>query len=556
MEENLKPSLIRYHPFTTVIDPTFWLEIKRIKLDTLKLELKPIEIFPTISFANNDSRSIHLNYESFEKQSERGNRSNSPLIKISNWKKTDNPIIFDGKILIYNTKKEFDSTDKRELLIKEGERIWMKMNDEQQQRSYDESLSENLAKFFMIVFGDFKSYDFYYWSAYPSLSFPPNCHLIIDSSSFSTNSLGNWSNYFDSNQTKQLIESFNELSASQQHFFAIVVPSKFDQTNDNQKPSEFFQLNRPIIYTFTKFWSLETIEKFSMLDEYKIFVSFPDFIPFSPYPNWLLRNYLSYLHVRLGQLLQRHHQNSKILSFINNFLFVDHLKIFTMAIKTDLNRSESEFLDESFCSYLMQNSFVRHIAFLPANHKKIDKSRYLEEFIKDMLKLYPNNREDDVDGGKRNNFIPPAIGWERNKKLNNRLIPNHINCSSILDPKIMASDALSLNLKLMKWRLVPRLDLDLIHQSRCLIIGSGTIGCNIGRLLVAWGFNQITFIDNKNVSYSNPARQSLFHFEDAIGGRKSKSMVASKALSSINPSIDSRGVNLEIEIPDHPLKFG
>lgn len=50
MEENLKPSLIRYHPFTTVIDPTFWLEIKRIKLDTLKLELKPIEIFPTISF--------------------------------------------------------------------------------------------------------------------------------------------------------------------------------------------------------------------------------------------------------------------------------------------------------------------------------------------------------------------------------------------------------------------------------------------------------------------------------------------------------------------------
>lgn len=288
----------------------------------------------------------------------------------------------------------------------------------------------------------------------------------------------------------------------------------------------------------------------------KIFVSFPDFIPFSPYPNWLLRNYLSYLHVRLGQLLQRHHQNSKILSFINNFLFVDHLKIFTMAIKTDLNRSESEFFDESFCSYLMQNSFVRHIAFLPANHKKIDKSRYLEEFIKDMLKLYPNNREDDVDGGKRNNFIPPAIGWERNKKLNNRLIPNHINCSSILDPKIMASDALSLNLKLMKWRLVPRLDLDLIHQSRCLIIGSGTIGCNIGRLLVAWGFNQITFIDNKNVSYSNPARQSLFHFEDAIGGRKSKSMVASKALSSINPSIDSRGVNLEIEIPDHPLKFG
>ena len=103
----------------------------------------------------------------------------------------------------------------------------------------------------------------------------------------------------------------------------------------------------------------------------------------------------------------------------------------------------------------------------------------------------------------------------------------------------------------MKWRLVQNLELDKIKNTRCLLLGSGTLGCNVARALVAWGINHIVMVDNKNVSFSNPARQSLYTYQDAIGGAQSKAKAAAIALRLINPSIDSKGVDLSIKMPGH-----
>jgi ubiquitin-like modifier-activating enzyme ATG7 len=65
----------------------------------------------------------------------------------------------------------------------------------------------------------------------------------------------------------------------------------------------------------------------------------------------------------------------------------------------------------------------------------------------------------------------------------------------------------------MRWRLLPSLDLDTIAQTRCLLLGSGTLGCNVARCLLGWGVRRITMLDNSTVSYSNPVRQSLFQFK-------------------------------------------
>lgn len=46
-----------------------------------------------------------------------------------------------------------------------------------------------------------------------------------------------------------------------------------------------------------------------------------------------------------------------------------------------------------------------------------------------------------------------------------------------LDPKIIAEEAVDLNLKLMKWRMAPGLDLDIFKQTKCLMLGSGSLGC-------------------------------------------------------------------------------
>lgn len=50
-----------------------------------------------------------------------------------------------------------------------------------------------------------------------------------------------------------------------------------------------------------------------------------------------------------------------------------------------------------------------------------------------------------------------------------------------MDPKGLAETSVDLNLKLMRWRILPSLDLETVGQSKCLLLGSGTLGCNVAR---------------------------------------------------------------------------
>lgn len=73
-------------------------------------------------------------------------------------------------------------------------------------------------------------------------------------------------------------------------------------------------------------------------------------------------------------------------------------------------------------------------------------------------------------------------GWE--KDLTGQLAPITVDLAPLMDPKRLAAEAADLNLRLIKWRLSPQLDLQVFRSSRALLFGAGTLGCNVARLLL------------------------------------------------------------------------
>lgn len=127
------------------------------------------------------------------------------------------------------------------------------------------------------------------------------------------------------------------------------------------------------------------------------------------------------------------------------------------------------------------------------------------------------------------------IGWEKNE--NEKLLPRIAKMAASMDPERLAKSSVNLNLMLMKWRLVPDIDLTRISAAKCLLMGAGTLGCSVARNLLAWGVTHITFVDYGKVSYSNPVRQSLFTFEDALNGGKEKAVTAARRVNDICPDL-------------------
>ncbi|TFY54169.1 hypothetical protein EVJ58_g9017 [Rhodofomes roseus] len=123
----------------------------------------------------------------------------------------------------------------------------------------------------------------------------------------------------------------------------------------------------------------------------------------------------------------------------------------------------------------------------------------------------------------------------------------------MMDPTRLADQAVDLNLKLMRWRILPALDLEKVANTRCLLLGAGTLGCYVARTLMGWGVRKITFVDSARVSFSNPVRQPLFEFDDCLNGGKPKAACAAERLKKIFPGVNSSGHILSIPMPGHPI---
>ncbi|XP_071928371.1 ubiquitin-like modifier-activating enzyme atg7 isoform X2 [Coffea arabica] len=148
---------------------------------------------------------------------------------------------------------------------------------------------------------------------------------------------------------------------------------------------------------------------------------------------------------------------------------------------------------------------------------------------------------------KTRDCTPKAVGWEVNK---GNAKPNFISLAKAMDPTSLAISSADLNLKLMKWRAVPDLNLSILSATRCLILGAGTLGCEVARLLMAWGFRKITMLDSGKVAISNPLRQSLYTLDDC---GEFKAIAAVRSLNRIFPAVEAEGIVMAIPMPGHPV---
>jgi ubiquitin-like modifier-activating enzyme ATG7 len=145
-----------------------------------------------------------------------------------------------------------------------------------------------------------------------------------------------------------------------------------------------------------------------------------------------------------------------------------------------------------------------------------------------------------------------VVGWELNTRA--KPGPRWVNLRPLLDSRHLAVQAADLNLKLMKWRMLPDLQVEKLQKTKVLIIGAGTLGCTVARVLLGWGVRNFTFVDYGKVSYSNPVRQSLFTLDDCHadgGGGRPKAEAAAEALKEIAADVQSKGVTLSIPMPGH-----
>jgi ubiquitin-like modifier-activating enzyme ATG7 len=159
--------------------------------------------------------------------------------------------------------------------------------------------------------------------------------------------------------------------------------------------------------------------------------------------------------------------------------------------------------------------------------------------------------QDQSDSDLRTPKLPKVTGWERTEA--GKLTSRNVDLSDYMDESKLADQAVDLNLKLIKWRIAPGIDLDVIKNCKCLLLGAGTLGTYVSRTLMGWGVRKITFIDNATVSFSNPVRQPLFNFKDCLQGGAKKAERAAEALGEIYPGVDATGHVMEVPMLGHPM---
>lgn len=434
-------SALKYSPFSSYVDPSFWHKLSQIKLDIDKLDEKVRPVWGSYTNVNTVGLpSLHVDCTSYN----------------SKFEELRHQLPAFGCQLNLNTLESYKSCDKTILLEKQGASFWEDI--------CNGSVLKNpalLSRFFLITFGDLKKYNFYYWFAFLAPN-SPNVQIVQPPALIST--------VLSTSQVESLQTQWCSIVDVHQRGYFIV---KIEKDQAKILP----------LSTIATVYDAQSEEQWS-----KFYMAFADPCSAGDAPGWPLRNLL-----------------------------------FALA---------------HYCPHVVGKKInVLNFRLVSKSHAQVNAA---EKSLVMSVQLHPHDESE-----------LKWVGWERNNR--GKFGPRFVDVSGDMDPKKRAESAVHLNLKLMKWRLLPDMDLDTVQNTRCLLMGAGTLGCTVARLLMGWGVQHITFVDNGTVSFSNPVRQSLFTFQDCLNGGRPKAEAAAEALKLIFPGVISSGVTMNIPMPGHSV---
>ncbi|KAI9769504.1 MAG: Autophagy protein 7 [Geoglossum simile] len=412
----------------------------------------------------------------------------------------------EGIIKNVNTMEEYKSLDRASVLQRTGRTIWEAIND-----GTIYSCPSLLSSFTIVSYAGLKNYKFTYWFAFPALHSDPAWKSIAsdDGSNIRRLSSQDTTNLVDKVETWR----YRTKDARQRGFFLAkkVQPcsSEGSQQQRGEKVAGTESVSQgshlPVKPEGSK-QSLDSVWEVSGLQSYETgffdkvdakdqYVCFVDPSNYAENPGWMLRN---------------------LLVLVSQRWKLDKVQVLCYR---DVHSRREE-----------PRSIILNL--------EIDASGRVQPT--EECRIPP---------------MPKVTGWERNK--DGKLASKIASLSEHMDPQRhwdrLAEQAADLNLKLMKWRVAPDLDLEKIRNAKCLLLGAGTLGSYVARNLLGWGVRKITFVDNAKVSFSNPVRQPLYNFNDCLKGGASKAPRASGALAEIYPGVDSAGHNLSVPMAGHPV---
>lgn len=406
----------------------------------------------------------------------------------------------EGIIKNVNTIEDYKNVDKIHMLQQAGRTIWDAIND-----GTIFSCPSLLASFIVLSFADLKKYRFSYWFAFPALVMEPSWTPVSETGQQTEGTPHKKLNSDESSALVDKVQTWRYSVDSRQHGFFLAKKSRKPQPKAEPDSEGEGRSSSPPLTPGSNLsfhWqvaSLSAYETGFFEGEYSddCYVCFADPSNYSEpgpvAPAWALRNLL----VLVRQRWKR-----------------DRIQVLCYR----------------------------------ETHARRDAARSV---ILDMELARPSKKKDDEGVAKDPLALPKVVGWERNAQ--GKLAGRMVDLTEYMDPKKLADSSVDLNLKLMKWRISPNLNLDAIKESRCLLLGAGTLGSYVSRNLLGWGVRKITFVDNGSVSFSNPVRQPLFYFKDCLEGGKKKAIAAAEALKEIYPGVDSTGHVMSVPMAGHVI---